>query len=44
LAGIAECIQSVLSLRTAQIRIDEIETSGDGFKVNDLGMALLQNS
>lgn len=35
LAGIAECIQSVLSLRTAQIRIDEIETSGDGFKVND---------
>ncbi|MDY0376144.1 MAG: helicase-related protein [Desulfobacterium sp.] len=34
-AGIAECIQSVLSLRTAQIRIDEIETLGDGFRVND---------
>ena len=34
-AGIAECIQSVLSLRTAQIRIDEIEASGDGFTVND---------
>ena len=34
-AGIAECIQSVLSLRTAQIGIDEIETSGDGFKVNN---------
>lgn len=34
-AGIAECIQSVLSLRTAQIRIDEIESSGDGFTVND---------
>lgn len=34
-AGIAECIQSVLSLRTAQIRIDEIQESGSGFKLND---------
>ena len=34
-AGIAECIQSVLSLRTAQIRIDEIKMSGDGFAVDD---------
>ncbi len=34
-AGIAECIQSVLSLRTAQIRIDEIKASGDGFAVDD---------
>ena len=34
-AGIAECIQSVLSLRTAQIRIDEIKRSGDGFTVDD---------
>lgn len=33
--GIAECIQSVLSLRTAQIRIDEIKTSGDGFALDD---------
>lgn len=32
-AGIAECIQSVLSLRAAQIRIDEIKMSGDGFTV-----------
>ena len=30
-AGIAGCIQSVLSLRTAPIRIDEIKTSDDGF-------------
>lgn len=34
-AGIAECIQSVLSLRTAQIRIDEIKKSGNGFAVCD---------
>jgi hypothetical protein len=34
-AGIAECIQSVLSLRTAQIRIDEIKMSGDGFALDD---------
>jgi hypothetical protein len=34
-AGIAECIQSVLSLRTAQIRIDEIKRSGGGFAVDD---------
>lgn len=34
-AGIAECIQSVLSLRTAQIRIDEIKKSGDGFILDD---------
>lgn len=31
IAGIAECIQSVLSLRAAQIRIDEIKASEDGF-------------
>ena len=31
--GIAEHIQSVLSLRTAQIRIDEINAAGDGFIV-----------
>ena len=30
-AGIAECTQSVLSLRTAQVRIDEIKAAGDGF-------------
>ena len=35
MAGIAECIQSVLSLRTAQIRIDEIKMSGEGFVVDD---------
>lgn len=34
-AGIAECIQSVLSLRTAQIRIDEIKMSEEGFSLND---------
>lgn len=34
-AGIAECIQSVLSLRTAQIRIDEIKAAGDGFTIDD---------
>lgn len=34
-AGIAECIQSVLSLRTAQIRIDEIKMSGNGFALDD---------
>lgn len=34
-AGIAECIQSVLSLRTAQIRIDEIKVAGEGFVVDD---------
>lgn len=34
-SGIAECIQTVLSLRTAQIRIDEIKPSGDGFMVGD---------
>lgn len=33
-AGIAECIQSVLSLRAAQIRIDEIKKSGDAFAVD----------
>jgi len=32
--GIAECIQSVLSLRTAQIRIDEIKMSSDSFTVD----------
>ena len=35
MAGIAECIQSVLSLRTAQIRIDEIRAAGDKFFVDD---------
>ena len=34
-AGIAECIQSVLSLRTAQIRIDEIRAAGDKNFVDD---------
>jgi hypothetical protein len=34
-AAIAECIQSVLSLRTAQIRIDEIKNGGEGFVVDD---------
>ncbi len=34
-AGIAECIQSVLSLRTAQIRIDELKSTGEGFTVDD---------
>ena len=34
-AGIAKCIQSVLSLRTAQIRIDEIKASGYGFAVDN---------
>lgn len=34
-SGIAECIQSVLSLRTAQIRIDEIKMSGDSFTLDD---------
>lgn len=34
-AGIAECIQSVLSLRTAQIRIDEIKAYGNGFAIDD---------
>ena len=34
-AGIAECIQSVLSLRTAQIRIDEIKMSENGFALGD---------
>ena len=34
-AGVAECIQSVLSLRAAQIRIDEIKAAGDGFVVDD---------
>lgn len=33
-SGIAECIQSVLSLRTAQIRIDEIKMSGEGFALD----------
>lgn len=33
-SGIAECIQSVLSLRTAQIRIDEIKASGDNFIID----------
>ena len=34
-ARIAEHIQSVLSLRTAQIRIDEINAAGDGFIVDN---------
>ena len=34
-AGIAKCIQSVLSLRTAQIRIDEIKATRDGFVVEN---------
>lgn len=33
-SGIAKCIQSVLSLRTAQMRIDEIKMSGDGFTLD----------
>jgi len=33
--GISECIESVLSLRTAQIRIDEIKASGEGFSVGN---------
>jgi hypothetical protein len=33
-AGIAECVQSALSLRTAQIRIDEIKVSGDAFALD----------
>lgn len=33
--GIADCIQSVLSLRTAQIRIDEIRMTGDSFVLDD---------
>lgn len=33
-SGIAKCIQSVLSLRTAQIRIDEIKMSGEGFALD----------
>ncbi len=37
-AGIAECIQTVLSLRTAPIRIDEIKTSGDGFAVDNFSI------
>ena len=37
-AGIAECIQSVLSLRTAQIRIDEINAAGDGFIVDNFNI------
>ncbi len=32
--SIAKCLHSVLSLRTAQIRIDEIKRSGDGFAVD----------
>lgn len=32
--GIAECIQSVLSLRTAQLRIDEIKSSGENFAID----------
>ena len=32
-AGIAKCIKSVLSLRTAQIRIDEIKAAGDEYSV-----------
>ena len=30
-SGIAKCIQSVVSLRSAQIRIDEFKASGDGY-------------
>lgn len=33
-AGISECIYSVLSLRTAQIRIDEIKFSGNDFALD----------
>jgi len=32
-SGIAKQIESVLSLRTAQIKIDEIKPAGDGFKI-----------
>ena len=32
---IAKCIQSVLSLRTAQIRVDEIKVEGDSFALGD---------
>lgn len=35
IARIAEHIQSASSLRTAQIRIDEIKTSGNGFAVSN---------
>lgn len=31
ISDIADCVQSVLSLRTVQIRIDEIKMLGDGF-------------
>jgi len=34
-AGIAECIQSVLSLRTAQIRIDELRETEDCFNFDN---------
>ncbi|MFC3053800.1 DEAD/DEAH box helicase [Kordiimonas pumila] len=34
-AAIADCIQSVLSLRTAQLRIDEIKSCGEAFVVDD---------
>ncbi|MCJ8501355.1 DEAD/DEAH box helicase [Desulfatitalea alkaliphila] len=33
-AGVAACIQSVLSLRTAPMRIDEIKRSGKGFAID----------
>jgi len=36
--GISECVQSVLSLRTGKIRIDEIKESEDGFEVNGFNM------
>ena len=34
-AGIAACIQTALSLRTAQIKIDEIKNSGNKFTVDN---------
>jgi len=37
-AAIAECVQSVLSLRTAQIRIDEIKASGNCFTVDNFNI------
>jgi len=37
-ANIAKCIHSVLSLRTAQIRIDEIKTANKGFIINDFNV------
>lgn len=36
--GISECIQSVLSLRAAQIRIDKIKTAGEGLEVESFNI------